>query len=507
MTETTVQEVAFKILSTLENEYNAGYMSDVRTWCKFILEYTGEFNTSIDGMFDRVYHAPRKEQKKFTPDLDFFSKVIYYQTGVKQDGLRTITPAYCAKYCIRCGDLYVSSENTFHLCDECYYTTVTQCGICGNQCTFDDDTLEAGCGDIKAATYRRIGGREKVICKCCSSEVANFIKCDCCGNVVYRSDTGWGKTINSGVRIGGQFRYCKACITDHSVVQCNDCGCYVINAEIVPESHLCLKCHIARKASKKKAEIHSRTYKPKLVFISTAPIIDCTYGLEIEVDDGRHSPDLMEYLEELKELIRLKSDGSLNDGFEIVTFPMTLDFHKSVMPYDEMFRRLHDDKYTSHENSTCGLHIHVGRTGFGNTARSQNPAIGRFIWLTEVFKNEIKIFSRRKEYRYCKFYELTASMTPKQMLTYARNENRHSRYKAVNLQNAGTVEVRIFKGSLKTSTVLASIELCDYMRRYVIKNKDDSKYTSALTWNTFITGVRSSDYPNLKNYLITKRLI
>jgi hypothetical protein len=505
--ETTVQEVAFRILSALETEYTAGYMPDVRTWCKFVLDYTGEHNTSIDGMFDRVYRAPRKAQKVFTPDYDFFSKVMKYTASMTQDSLRMATPAYIASYCVRCGEPYVDSENSLHLCDKCYFTTVHKCSICGEPCTFDDDTLESAGGYLNAATYRRIGGREKIICKSCASDVANFVKCDCCGAVVHRGETGWGKTISSGVRTGQQFRFCKACITDHAVVACNDCGAYVLKGEIVQATGLCMKCHLDSTATKKQAEIHSHTYKPKLVFISTTPVIDGTYGLEIEVDDGHHSSDLMEYLEELKELIRLKSDGSLNDGFEIVTFPMTLDCHKTIVPYEDMFRRLHDDGYTSHENSTCGLHIHVGRTGFGNTARSQNPAIGRFIWLTEVFKDQIRIFSRRKDYRYCQFYGFSASMSPKQMLTYARNENRHSRYKAVNLQNAGTIEVRIFKGSLKTSTVLASIELCDYMRKYVIKNKDDSAYTSALTWNTFISGVRSSEYPNLKNYLVTKRLI
>jgi len=244
-----------------------------------------------------------------------------------------------------------------------------------------------------------------------------------------------------------------------------------------------------------------------LIFISTTPVIDGTYGLEIEVDDGNHSPELMEYLEELKDLIRLKSDGSLNNGFEVVTFPMTLDCHRTLMPYTEMFQRLHDDGYTSHENSTCGLHIHVGRTAFGNTARSQNPAIGRFIWLTEVFKEQIKKFSRRREYRYCQFYGFMANMSPKQMLKYARDENRHSRYKAVNLQNAGTVEVRIFKGSLKATTVLASIELCDYLKNYAVNNKDETKYTSALTWNDVISGVSSRTYPNLRSYLVKKGLI
>jgi len=290
------------------------------------------------------------------------------------------------------------------------------------------------------------------------------------------------------------------------------CNAYVPTSDLVGTTGLCHECYVDSKLRSKKAEIHGHTFKVPLIFASTTPPVDAPFGLEIEVDDGHHSDALMEYLEGLKEMLRLKSDGSLNDGFEIVTLPATLDFHRNILPYEEMFRRLHADGYTSNDNSTCGLHIHVGRTAFGKTPRSQNPAIGRLIWIFESFKSQISIFSRRKSFTYCNFYGFNPTSTPSAMLNAARRENgrdyRGNRYKAINLQNAGTVEVRIFKGSLKTSTVLASIELCDYAAKYVTKlHKKDEEYTPALTWQKFTSEIKSTEYPNLRNYLQKKRLI
>lgn len=514
MTETTLQEAAAAILTSLSEDYHPGYMPHVIPWCKFVTEYTTEYDFHVDGVFDRVYKKPHRIQYPRISNLDLFMYACQYGSSMTESCLRVIlNPDYIPVYCVHCGTEYIYSDGAnLHLCDHCYENIKTCCH-CGTYVTFDEDILESCVSSnnvgyhIGEAKYRRRSNREQIFCKDCTNDGQIFIKCDCCGEYVYYRETGYGKSTSSGRKL----RYCMNCINDGAVLLCNNCNSYVLKQEMITEGvnghPRCIKCHVKISSSKKKAEIHSHTYKPRLIFASTTPVIEAPYGIEIEVDDGRHSDELMEYLEELKEMLKLKSDGSLNNGFEIVTCPASLDFHRTVIPYEEMFQRLNNDGFTSQDNSTCGIHIHMGRTGFGTSARSQNPAIGRFIWVMEAFKEKFKIFSRRREYRYCQFYGYSSMTTPKQMLIQARSENRNSRYKSVNLQNAGTIEVRIFKGSLKRRNVLASLELCDYIRKYVTTNKDDSKYTSALTWDMFIAGVRSTEYPNLKEYLLKKRLI
>ena len=40
------------------------------------------------------------------------------------------------------------------------------------------------------------------------------------------------------------------------------------------------------------------------------------------------------------------------------------------------------------------------------------------------------------------------------------------RYQAVNLKNSSTIEIRIFRGTLKTNTILATLQLVDCLCAY-----------------------------------------
>jgi hypothetical protein len=506
--DSTLIEKAEQILEAVRND--GGKALYVGTVCQFILNGENQHFT-VDGMFDRIYQSPVKSknrrllQRHFTSNI---SRVIYAHMnifGMANDCLRMLTLVYHPKKCICCDEFFITSASSNdYICDHCLTTVIKHCSVCGFYTSFDDEIVEKLEQRIRIrhATYRRIGGYEKVVCKHCASSSSNFIKCDCCHNEVYRGETVYGETIPALRR---ESRFCNDCATAGKVLLCHDCNNYFV-VDKIHTNGLCMKCSIRRATMKRRADIHSHTYKPRPIFISTTPVTKVPLGLELEVDDGNYSTALSEYIAEIQQLY-LKSDGSLSDGFEIVTYPLSLDYHKTVMPYDELFRRLHADGYTSNDNSTCGLHIHVGRSGLGATARSQNPAIGRLIWVFEAFKDQIKKFSRRKEYRYCSFYGLPSSYTPKQMLDYVKQDNRNNRYRVINLQNANTVEVRVFKGTLKKETVLASLELCDYVVKYVTTHKDDTMYNPSLTWQNFASEIRSSDYPNLRSYMIRKHLI
>ncbi len=99
------------------------------------------------------------------------------------------------------------------------------------------------------------------------------------------------------------------------------------------------------------------------------------------------------------EHIYIKSDGSLDDGMEIVSHPMTLDFHKQFC-WKEIMRKAISLGYRSHQTGTCGLHIHVNRDSLGEDHDDQ-----------EIYEN-----------------------SPKAILDKAKKGN-NGRYAAVNLMN------------------------------------------------------------------------
>ena len=84
---------------------------------------------------------------------------------------------------------------------------------------------------------------------------------------------------------------------------------------------------------------------------------------------------------------------------EIVTHPMTLHYHKNKMPWAEIMESAIHMYYRSHKTSTCGLHVHVNRTAFGNTREAQDECISRVLYFVEHHWNELLKFSRRTEYQ------------------------------------------------------------------------------------------------------------
>lgn len=99
------------------------------------------------------------------------------------------------------------------------------------------------------------------------------------------------------------------------------------------------------------------------------------FGVEPEIDDGGHSDRnakiLLDAVNTDAEYIYIKTDSSLHDGLEIVTHPMTLDFHLHHFAWDKLLRTASALGYRADDTETCGLHIHVNRSSLGNTQAEQ----------------------------------------------------------------------------------------------------------------------------------------
>ena len=76
------------------------------------------------------------------------------------------------------------------------------------------------------------------------------------------------------------------------------------------------------------------------------------------------------------------------------------------MPWKDITDKARKLGYTSHQAETCGLHIHVNRTSFGESTEAQDEAIGRILYFVERNWNELLIFSRRTEGKegWCGFF-------------------------------------------------------------------------------------------------------
>ena len=79
--------------------------------------------------------------------------------------------------------------------------------------------------------------------------------------------------------------------------------------------------------------------------------------MELELDDGGENEfcasKLLDIANAQKEHMYIKHDGSLDDGFECVTHPMTLDYHINQMPWRAILNKAVAKGYLSHQAGTC----------------------------------------------------------------------------------------------------------------------------------------------------------
>ena len=200
------------------------------------------------------------------------------------------------------------------------------------------------------------------------------------------------------------------------------------------------------------------------------------------------------------EKIYIKCDGSLDDGMEIVTHPMSLDYHMNHFCWDKLTVHAIKLGYRSHQTSTCGLHVHVSRDGLGETYEEQEATISRILYFTEAHWNELLKFSRRSEYSMNRWAARHGyDHDPKKLLDKAKSDR--NRYTAVNLCNAHTVEFRLFRGTLKLNTILATLQLVNHICELAYRLTDHDLQTMA--WSEFVGYIHE---PELIQYLKERRL-
>lgn len=350
------------------------------------------------------------------------------------------------------GDIYYTHDGD-HFCEDCFFDTFGVCDHCGCIEMRDEMTY-----------YER---RDEVYCSDCAEELLRV--CSDCGEVVHYNSMR--STVDGLV--------CGWCFDDHYVVCC-DCDEVVhIDSAVWDEDeneYYCADCYSNRRSK----AIHDYYYKPAPIFRGTAPRF---LGVELEIDGAGEDDDSAQKLLDIAgDDIYCKHDGSLNEGFEIVSQPCSLDYHLHTLPWDEILHEAVGMGYRSHDAGSCGLHVHVSRLAFGDTYEAQEEAIARVLYFAERNWKQLLRFSRRTQYqldRWARRYEARADETPADLLHKAKNTC--DRYRAINFTPSQTIEFRLFRGTLNETTFYATLELVDSLCEYCINTTDEK----ALNWHSF----------------------
>lgn len=219
-------------------------------------------------------------------------------------------------------------------------------------------------------------------------------------------------------------------------------------------------------------------------------------GIELEVDSMREN-DNDSCSDSIQNLfpdgfIYFEDDGSLENGFENITSPATLNFHlQNKENYCEMFKYLVSKGYRSFNTNTCGMHVHVNKNFL-----ESDETIENILYIFDKFWDNIQIFSRRNSDTLNRW----ARKNDKDPIELVddMHEGYSDRYSCVNLCNENTIEFRIFRGTLNPKSFFASlifidnlVRICNDSNRHSIKNK---------TWEDFIPESIKDYWRAVKNY-------
>ena len=329
---------------------------------------------------------------------------------------------------------------------------------------------------------------EHAFCQDCLDEMT--VLCYECGTRIYTIDA-----------VGGDDSrlLCERCY-DNTYTNCDQCGRLIRHEDAYEDEDNCRTlCDYCIREN----AVFNYSYKPMPIFYGEdSPLF---IGVELEMDGGGNSNKNAKILTELangsSKRIYIKNDGSLDEGFEVVTHPMTLKYHMEEMPWWDLTKEALQMGYRSHKAGTCGLHCHVNRTFFGDNYEQQEENIGKVLFLVEKYWEELQRFSRRTQGQMDQWASRYGfKENPKKVMDHAKCSGK-GRYTCINLENYHTIEFRMWRGTLKYNTLIATLQMVAKIFNVAIFSS--GKDLQNLSWWRFVSQITE---PELITYLKERQL-
>ena len=223
---------------------------------------------------------------------------------------------------------------------------------------------------------------------------------------------------------------------------------------------------------------------------TTLPGRNLWLGFEIEVRSlpGDRRSDV-EVLKNFSDLIYMKYDGSLNeqDGFEIVSLPMSAQFLRSFVP--KLSAKMEGLMLKGHSaGEGYGMHIHVSRR-----ALSQLHQAKLIFFMSDINRELLVTVAQREDAEWCEIKN-------KRMRARELFEDL-DKYQALNILHEKTLEYRIFRSNTQAHRILKNIEFVlatiEYTRNCGLNDLETEPFLKWLKANR-------KEYMNLYKFLAEK---
>lgn len=199
-----------------------------------------------------------------------------------------------------------------------------------------NDNLKCGfCGcELTEESAVRFDG--VVMCERCYEQ--ETVPCADCGTVIWIENAQGDDDTH----------LCDSCYEHYT--HCEECGRLIHNSDAYypdddDDYSYCYECY----QKLEERPIRSYSYKPEPIFYGSGNLY---YGIELEIDKGgefdENAERLLDIANSLDERLYCKHDGSINEGFEIVSHPMSLDYHIHDMNWPDILDKAVNMNYRSH---------------------------------------------------------------------------------------------------------------------------------------------------------------
>lgn len=391
------------------------------------------------------------------------------------------------RICARCGKEIAYDEDFeevfedgkwVYLCEDCFNEDYYKCSECGAV------ILQGG--------EEYISDNGEIYCSVNCAEENGYYQCYDCGDWVHRQDS---RRIADFYGDGGE-RICESCYDNCDWSYCEDCD------ELFRQEHLerhngmwlCSSCLDCREDDEYDG-ICDYHCGPSFRYYKEPHKPDYNaegfkgYGFELEVDEGGDNHSIANEVKSIMDdEVYCAYDGSIHNGFEIISHPHTREALEA-MPINDMLRYLISEGYTSHNAGTCGLHLHASKLLFGDTEEKRIRNISKIVMFYEIFWDDIVKVSRRRQSgidswarRYSRNQKDIRDMVDR-VIKGGRTEGR---YFAVNLCNKHTVEFRLMRGTLKKETFWATM---DFLMT-TVENASKIPFTKIGDANLWLKGMK-----------------
>lgn len=437
----------------IKNELKNKILNDLNNYKYYEIKYDDEITNNDKITINKVQYNIHtfickdcENETRFITALnwdDLYNELLnndFYKLDANNDLICYDCVADHYYMCDNCGEL-INTRDDYN------YVTLDDgrnyCETCANDYTFYCEHCETYYDNRNHNYYET--AYNTTICDDCYYD--NYATCEHCGDIYDRDEMIYGDDCDA--------YYCDNCYDEmyfnyDDVITDDDTIRGDINAKqlksAVRDYHDTPRDFIKRHASDENDDV-------KLF-----------YGVELETSANDYETQKSASVYIANNLNAIIENDSSVCGYpmEIISDPQTIkkwDARREKIT--TIFNELQRVGVTSHNNNTCGLHVHISRDGLGETSDEQARVINNIILIIENFKQNIIKLTRRNDDQLKHWAQFISDYNGDDLRDVEKIKkcDKSGRYLAVNLNNYKTIELRIFRGTLNVDTFYATLHL------------------------------------------------